>query len=68
MQGYHISFFSFSQPGFKYETRNDQIVTQVKLFDKNLVLFFKLLCLMFVVILTTGPNIVLYFMWYMIDG
>ena len=68
MQGYHISFFSFFQPGFKYETRNDQIVTQVKLFDKNLVLFFKLLCLMFVVILTTGPNIVLYFMWYMIDG
>ena len=28
-------FFSFLQAGFKYETRNDQIFTQVKLFDKN---------------------------------
>ena len=35
MQDYHILFFSFLQAGFKYETRNDQIFTQVKLFDKN---------------------------------
>ena len=62
MQGYHISFFLFCQAGFKYETRNDEIFTQVnKLIDKNIALFFILLCLMCVVILLW------HVMWYMID-
>ena len=52
MQGYHISFFLFCQAGFKYETPNDEIFTQVnKLFDKNIALFFILLCLICDVIL-----------------
>ena len=48
----YITVFVF-QAAFKYETRNDQTFTQVKLFDKNIVLFFILLYLIFVVILTT---------------
>ena len=47
----YITVFVF-QAAFKYETRNDQTFTQVKLFDKNIVLFFILLYLIFVVILT----------------
>ena len=48
----YITVFVF-QAAFKYETRNDQTFTQVKLFDKNIELFFILLYLIFVVILTT---------------
>ena len=43
LSGLSYIILFFFQAGFKYETRNDQIYTQVKLFDKNIVLFFILL-------------------------
>ena len=48
----YITLFVFPA-AFNYETRNDQTFTQVKLFDKNIVLFSILLYLIFVAILTT---------------